>query len=803
MFFIQCIYHCQSMKGGEKINKKRLAIIVFSLMLITLVNMAYATDAESIENSTEILSLEECNQTIDSLSVAETPYNNLTIPSQANDNLSASKSTYIDAEDEVTYDVIGQNFEVKLLTSDNKPVSNAKIKFLVNGESHESETDSNGVTSFKIRLDDGQYKLTTQFAGNSKYKSCSKQTLIKINNTRYVSENLTSMQIQDILDNAKANNVIIFKGDIYENVNLVINKRLVLTGNGNTILKSGSNKPIIEIMGKKSSLSSVTGFNIQSKGDGIRITDSDYVSINQNNISGQGNGIIAENVKYMEIDSNSITNNKNGIVLGFADDCNIINNSIKSNSQDGIALSKSNNVYIYYNVIRNNQNGISTSKEIDNVYYGGIPANLHIGNNEISSNYNNGIYLLEMGDNLTVDSNTINSNHNNGIAIAKTSNNMNITSNIINYNHMAGIEISKIGSNNIQFNLIYANSNHGIKFSQDYSIPNNQNIRFNVIYSNPLNEIDASETGYDHYAKRLEIGENWYGGAFNICPKIKTENINVSIVQVDTYLFNVTFYDSDNNIVSKLPSRIVTHRVNNGRSKSFVLYNGTGTFERDASDDDIIHVSIDMATFSIVYKFDDPNYLHLEYPPYSPYVRPIDDVGKPYPNLPRPGLIEDIPEDAQNNTGEPNNNGSGQNDNGESNGNGNGNNGNGNGNSIFNGNGNGNGGVSKLNGGTGTNLNKGTNSGTGNSASQHNLNGNGTAMQDSNSNNNPSNGISSSLTSSSPGGSSSASSESTVKKIIIEEENAVKVSGISLIILLILLTALFYYRDDLKEMKSD
>ena len=45
-------------------------------------------------------------------------------------------------------------------------------------------------------------------------------------------------------------------------------------------------------------------------------------------------------------------------------------------------------------------------------------------------------------------------------------------------------------------------------------------------------------------------------------------------------------------------------------------------------------------------------------------------------------------------------------------------------------------------------------------------------------------------------------SQSVVKQIIIDEDDIVRVTGISLIILLIILTIGFYYREDIKEMKS-
>lgn len=756
------------MKGGENINKRWLNIAFILILFISCINVIHAE--ENCTNQTDGNLLSQ----IDNQSVYER---------SSDDLLTAKQGTYIDAPDEVEYDVIGKNFDVTLLSKENKAIPNAKIIISIDGESHELKTDSNGKASLQIRLDDGQYKVTTQFQGNSQYNSCSKQTLLYLNNTKVIGENLTNDEIQAILDNAKANNVILFKGDLYENVNLIIDKRLTLIGNGNTVIKSNIKEAIFEINGKNSSLSSISGFNLDSDGDAIKVKNSDYVTINNNKIASKGNGIVAENVRYLEIDSNEINNNAaNGIVLAFADDCNVINNKIYSNQENGIALSKSNNIYIYYNNInKNKKNGIYASDEIDGVYYGDVATNLHIGNNEINNNAKNGVEFEKVGQNVVIDSNTINSNSFDGIYISKASNNVTITSNIINTNLENGISISDIGSNSIFYNLISYNSGSGIKFNYDYVLPKGQDIRFNVIIHNPQNEIDASETIYDHVINRLDIGENWYGGVLNLCPKVRTSNINITIKQMDVYLFNVTFYNSDDEIVSQLPSRIVTHKVNNGRSKSFVLYNGTGTFERDASDGNIIYVSVDMSTYSLVYKSDDPSFLHLEYPPYSPYIRPIEDVGKPYPNLPRPGLLEDITDDKPGDGGNDDNTG-------------------GNGGLIP---GNGNGGTSNGNGisGNGNGNGQGSTTQSGNTH-QKTTYGNGTAMQESGSNSNPSNNVGPTSNAPSAGEGQAAGNPSVVKKIIIDEEDIVRVTGISLILLLILLTIAFYYRDDIKEMQS-
>ncbi len=51
-------------------------------------------------------------------------------------------------------------------------------------------------------------------------------------------------------------------------------------------------------------------------------------------------------------------------------------------------------------------------------------------------------------------------------------------------------------------------------------------------------------------------------------------------------------------------------------------------------------------------------------------------------------------------------------------------------------------------------------------------------------------------------GTPTGDSQSVVKQIIIDEKDVYKVTGISFIILLILLTIGYYYKEDIKEMKS-
>ena len=54
----------------------------------------------------------------------------------------------------------------------------------------------------------------------------------------------------------------------------------------------------------------------------------------------------------------------------------------------------------------------------------------------------------------------------------------------------------------------------------------------------------------------------------------------------------------------------------------------------------------------------------------------------------------------------------------------------------------------------------------------------------------------------SSGDSGNPSSQSVAKQILIDEDEFFKVTGISFIILLIILSILWYYREDINEMKS-
>jgi parallel beta-helix repeat protein len=702
-------------------NRKRFIIILTVFALLTLNFSA----AHEIDNSTN-------DDLQDASSDAQ-------VLKASDENIVAASSkldTHIDVESNTTFDAIGDYFKVKLSDENNKSIANTKLTFKVDGKSYSKNTDSKGIASLQLKLKDGTHKIVTKFAGNSNYRASSLTTTITMNNTRVVESGLSNAEIQNIIDNAKVNNVILFKGKSYSDINLVITKSLSLVSNVGTTLKSGSLNPTITIKGKNASLTSIKGFNIEGKGDGIGIQGCDYVTIYGNDITAGGNGIVATQTKYLNITNNNVVkNSKSGILVGDSSNLYIFNNRISNNGDVGLGVAKVNKVYIDGNIISNNKKqGVYLTNSINGVDYAQGPKNIHINKNTVSKNGADGIEIKYAGDNINIKSNTVEANHENGVSL--------------------GI----VGTNTIQSNVIKENWENGIRFYNNYVQPKSQEISYNAVFSNLGRDVEAKETYYQENGIKLEIGDNWYTDYSGVCPKVSTKNIKFSVKQIGENKFQAAFTDSNGNIASLLPDRTLTVQTNNGQKVNVEIKGGAAVFTVDANDGDLVKATVDQSRRDNTYdsKTVPSSEINGESPAYE------------YPPIPQYDLYGD----------------------------------------IGGGNGNGNGGGSNGN----------ANNGNGQSQQGDQSNGNGSYSQQADPSSNPNNPVNdvsqssnadtasqegASQTGAGPSNSAGSSgSKSVVKQIIIDEDDFVRVAGISFIVLLIILTVGFYYRDDIREMKS-
>lgn len=544
-------------------NKKALIVVLFVLVLFSInFSVAHEMDNSTSEDlasqiDEQILEVSDKNESV--LETSQLP-------------------TQISVESKTSFDAVGDYFKVKLSDNQGRVISNAPVTFTVAGVSYLRDTDSNGIASLQLRLEDAYHQITANFAGNSNYGPSSLTTVITMSNTRVVDAGLSNSEIQNIIDNAKVNNVILFNGLSYSDINLVITKSLTLKSNVGTVLNSSSG-PVITIKGKAASLTSIRGLKIQSAGNGIVISDSDFVTIVGNDISGNGNGIVATGTKYLNVTKNNIVkNSKSGIVLANSFYGYIFDNKISSNGKNGIDVAKSSYVYIHGNhILYNGKNGILMDKSVNGVKYGSGPDNIYINKNTIEKNEEDGILIQNAGDNVNINSNKVVSNKGNGISLAH------------------------IGNNTIQSNVITDNWVNGIKFFDNYAKPKNQDISYNAIYFNIRMDVEAKETYYQETGSRLEVGDNWYTDHAGICPKISTNNINFIVKQIGPNEFQASFLDSNGNIASLLPDRTLTYTTNGGKSLTLTVSGGTAVFIVDANDGDLVKSVIDASRRENVY----------------------------------------------------------------------------------------------------------------------------------------------------------------------------------------------------------
>ena len=709
-------------------NKKAFILVLFVLVIFSL-NFCVAQEVNNVTGD-------------DSIHMSTVRDNSISYSNQTVLKASSPIKTQIDIKSNITFDVVGDYFKIKLSDENGIAIKNAQVIFGLDGKTFTKTTNANGIASLQLNLKDGNYKITTKFLGNSDYKSSSKTTTITLSNTRIVDAGLSNSEIQKIIDNAKNRNIILFKGNSYSDINLVIDKRLTLISNSNTVLKSSSANPVITIKGKSSSSTTIKGFKIRSNGDGIKITDSDYVTVVSNDISTNRNGIEATGTNYLNITKNNIVENSNsGIVIANTISTYIFNNEINANGVNGIELAKSDKVYIHGNsILNNNQNGIFVSNSINGVNYGSGPENLYISKNTINNNKINGIYIKKAGDNINIKGNVILRNSENGISIADIGDNV-------------------IQSNEIAYSIV------GIKFHDDYLKPKNQDVSYNVIHHSSHVAVEAKDTYYYDNGEPLVIGDNWFTDDKLLCPKVRSNNMKFVVSQVGPNTFQATFYDSKGNIASLLPDRTLTYEVD-GQKYTMTLSGGTGVFKVDASNGDLIKATVDSSHRDNTYNGD-----------IKSSSNPTNGVS---PSYDYPDIPYDSDYDMEGDSGT----GSG----GHGNGNGNGNGGNAN-------SGNGQSSQSGDNVGNSTDSQRsepsaGTNNPVKNAANANNA-------QDASSQADSSEGGMGDT------GGAGSQKQSVVKQIIFDEDEFYKVSGILFIVLLIICTIIFYYRKDISEMMSE
>lgn len=196
----------------------------------------------------------------------------------------------------------------------------------------------------------------------------------------------TNDDIQSIFDNSNIGDTIQFNDKSYNDISIVVNKRVNIISTKNSIIHtSNSISPKAKEMGIKNSFgfyftnlasgSVIKGLTITGNADyGIMVEGGTDISILNNVVSGgEKAGINLHNANNNNIKDNTIKNAYDGVILENAQNNNILNNKIINNKVSGLRLEG----YTAYNTIMYN----NISGNVINIY-----ANSHTNKDKITKN---------------------------------------------------------------------------------------------------------------------------------------------------------------------------------------------------------------------------------------------------------------------------------------------------------------------------------------------------------------------------------------------------------------------------------
>jgi len=406
-----------------------------------------------------------------------------------------------------------------------------------------------------------------------------------------IASGLQNSDIQTLIDGSQQGDTINFIGNSYENISLIINKKLnIISTKNSLIIGNDSNGITGSSMGltdtfafyfsNKSSGSAISGFNILSNSDygivaenvknifiglnnisacnkgSIELNNVSNVTINKNNLSNsKGNGLNIENSNNVSANGNQMINNTySGIRIDNSSDIKITSNNVINNNLSGTSIYSSKNISIKNNTLENNGHGVYLSNT----------NKVNITGNEINKNRLNGITLEDKTENTYISYNNITKNLN-GVYVDSYSVNDTIISNNI--------------KNSVQSVYTYLNvfeTGNGIGVGDNYQKSNSLiNIKYNIITDNQHFSIKTNPQ-YDNFA----VGANWFGtndpANTGTCPMVNTCMILARLVKT-TNGYELRFYDG-NTLVTSLPSFNAVFQLNGQNSQTVPVVNGKASY---------------------------------------------------------------------------------------------------------------------------------------------------------------------------------------------------------------------------------
>lgn len=365
-------------------------------------------------------------------------------------------------------------------------------------------------------------------------------------NYHTINSDLSNDEIQVKFDNAKDGDTFEFTDMQYNDVSLVVDKKLnIISKNNSTVYASGQ----ITDKAKNLGIDKTFGFYFTSKAVGSVLSGIKIVASNSDY------GVVVDNSKSVKITGNRIAGGENGVLVKDSDNVVLYGNDISKAKGSGVRLQDAKHCLVKNNEISYNKlSGIETS----NIHY------CNITNNTIHHNDLNGISTFNRSSHTLINANTVYENTN-GIYINSTSTDDVVKTNSLTYSRkdprssMGGFETGNgflLGS--------------GFKSSGKSILK----VEYNYLAHN---EFYQAKNYWEN--ENYEMGQNWYdsndpSNTF-VCPRLLASLMKLDSLSISNTL-SLQLRDSSGRAVNEFATFQTNVEVD-GKRYTVTFNNGQAT----------------------------------------------------------------------------------------------------------------------------------------------------------------------------------------------------------------------------------
>lgn len=406
----------------------------------------------------------------------------------------------------------------------------------------------------------------------------SNSTIISQGNSYQITDEISNDDIQVLFDNAKDGDTFEFTSNKYDNMSLVVDKKLNIVSHVGSVAHAsdtlsskaqsiGIDKTFGFYFTRNSGGSILSGITIMSSlNDYCVVLDSSDNTIIKNNIvtGGKKAGILIEGSNNVEVSFNSISKSSgDGLQLKDVGFSNIKNNTISYNGRSGIETSNIYNNSICYNEIHHNVlNGIT----LQNKSYGNI-----IKHNNAYENLN-GIFINSTSGYDVINANSFTSNRKNP-SIKET----------------GGVYET---GNGLLFGA-------GFKTSKENTLGRLQ-VKYNVLAHNEMYQAKNNPE-----LPVFKLGDNWFDSTDDsntfVCPMLLAGIMKMGTLSVKNGI-GLQMYDTSGQAVKEFGTFDTTVNINGNRyTAKFV--NGKTTIEANLDPDKEYDVEVMIGGKPVTYKY--------------------------------------------------------------------------------------------------------------------------------------------------------------------------------------------------------